>query len=49
MHNNTISCNAMYIEGVERHSNFAVWAHNIFAHNFINIQPIFYLKKVLES
>ena len=28
---------------------YAVRAHNIFAHNFLNIQLIFNLKKVLES
>ena len=28
---------------------YAVRAHNIFAHNFLNIQPIFNLQKVLES
>ena len=28
---------------------YAVKAHNIFAHNFLNIQPIFNPKKVLES
>ena len=37
------------LKGVERHSKYAVTAHNIFAHNFLNIQPIFDLKKVLES
>ena len=28
---------------------YAVRAHNIFTHNFLNIQPIFNLKKVFES
>ena len=28
---------------------YAVRAHNIFTHNFLNIQPIFNPKKVLES
>ena len=28
---------------------YAVRFHNIFTHNFLNIQPIFNLKKVLES
>ena len=28
---------------------YAVTAHNIFTHNFLNIQTIFNLKKVLES
>ena len=41
LHWNTISCNAMYVKGVKRHSKYAVRAHSIFAHNFLNIQPIF--------
>ena len=28
---------------------YAVRAHNVFTHNFLNIQLIFNLKKVLES
>ena len=28
---------------------YAVRVHNIFTHNFLNIQPIFQSKKVLES
>ena len=28
---------------------YAVTAHNFFTHNFLNFQPIFNLKKVLES
>ena len=28
---------------------YAVRAHNFFTHNFLNIQPIFNLQKVLES
>ena len=39
----------MYIEVVERHSKYAAGANNIFAYNFFNIQPIFNLKKALES
>ena len=39
----------MYGEGVKRHSKYAVRAHNIFAHNFFKVQPIFNLKKVLKS
>ena len=30
----------MYVEGVERDSKYSIGAHNIFAHNFLNIQPI---------
>ena len=37
IHKNIISCNAMHVKGVERHSKYAVRAHNIFAHNFLNI------------
>ena len=36
-------CNAMYVEDGKR-----TYTH-IFAHNFLNIQPIFNLKKVWES
>ena len=39
----------MHVEGVKRHSKYAVRAHNIFAHNFLNIELIFNPKKVLES
>ena len=45
IHLNTISCNAMYVESVKRHSKYAVRAHNIFVHNFLNVQPIFNPKK----
>ena len=33
----------------QRHSEYAVRTHNIFTHNFLNIQPIFNPEKVLES
>ena len=36
-------CNAMYVEDGKR-----TYRH-IYAHNFLNIQPIFNLQKVLES
>ena len=39
----------MYVEGVKRDSKYTIGDHNIFAHNFINIQLICNLKKVLES
>ena len=42
-------CNAMYVEGVYRDSKYTIRTHNIFAYNFLNIQLIFNLKKVLES
>ena len=42
-------CNEMYIEGVKRDSKYTIRAHNVFAHNFLNIQLIFNLRKVLES
>ena len=42
-------CNAVYVKGVERSSKYTVRIHNIFAQNFLNIQPIFNLKKVLKS
>ena len=29
--------NAKHVEGVKRHSKYAVRAHNVFAHNFLNI------------
>ena len=41
--------NAMYVEGVERDSKYSIRAHNVFAHNFLNIQLVFNPKKVLES
>ena len=44
IHQYTISCNVMYVKGVERQSKHATRAHNVFAHNFLNIQL-----KVLES
>ena len=39
-------CNAMYVEDVE--DGKRTYTH-IFAHNFLNIQPIFNPQKVLES
>ena len=39
-------CNAMYVEDVE--DGKRTYTH-IFAHNFLNIQPIFNLQKVLRS
>ena len=39
-------CNAMYVKDVE--DGKRTYKH-IFAHNFLNIQPIFNLEKVLES
>ena len=39
----------MYVKGVKRSSIYTIRAHDIFAYNFLNIQPIFNLKKVLES
>ena len=39
-------CNAMYVKDVE--DGKRTYTH-IFAHNFLNIQPIFNLQKVLES
>ena len=38
-----------YVEGVKRDSKYTIRAHDIFAYNFLNIQPIFNLKKVLKS
>ena len=43
------SCNPMHVEGVKRQSKYAVRAHSIFAHKFLNIQPIFNPKKVFKS
>ena len=34
----------MYVKGVEKDSKYTIRAHNIFAHNILNIQPIFNLK-----
>ena len=34
-----------YVEGVKRDSKYTIRAHNIFAYNFLNIQPIFNPKK----
>ena len=39
-------CNTMYVKVVE--DGKRAYTH-IFAHNFSNIQPIFYLQKVLKS
>ena len=39
-------CNAMYVEDVEERKR--TYTH-IFAHNFLNIQPIFNPEKVLEN
>ena len=39
-------CNTMYIEDVE--DGKRAYTH-IFAHNFLNIQPIFNLQEVLKS
>ena len=39
-------CNAMYVEDVE--DGKRTYRH-IYAHNFLNIQPIFNPQKVLES
>ena len=39
-------CNAMYVEDVE--DGKRTYTH-IYAHNFLNIQPIFNPQKVLES
>ena len=36
----------MYVKGVEK---YTVSAHNVFAHNFLNIQLIFNPKKVLKA
>ena len=40
------SCNAVYVKDVEDWKR--TYTH-IFTHNFLNIQPIFDLQKVLES
>ena len=34
---------------VEKDSKYTIRTHEIFAYNFLNIQPIFNLKKVLKS
>ena len=39
-------CNAMYVKDIE--DGKRTYTH-IFAHNFLNIQPIFNPQKVLES
>ena len=39
----------MHVKGVKRHSKYAVSAHSIFAHNFLNIQLIFNPKKSFEK
>ena len=56
----SIQSNVTHIEGVESSSIYTIRAEmlcmsklktilHIFAHNFLNIQPIFNPKKVLES
>ena len=47
--NTLLSCNAMYVKGVERDSKYIIMAHNIFTHNFLNIQLIFNLKKFWKA
>ena len=42
-------CNAMYVEDVEDVEDGKRTYRHINAHNFLNIQPIFNLQKVLES
>ena len=42
-------CNAMYVEDVKDVEDGKGTYTHIFAHNFLNIQPIFNQKKVLES
>ena len=56
-----LECNAIYVEDIQDRSNIPKGCNamyvkdgkrtytHIFAHNFLNIQPIFNLKKVLES
>ena len=39
-------CNAVYVEDIEDGKKTYI---HIFAHNFLNIQPIFNPQKVLES
>ena len=38
-----------YVKGVKRDSKYTIRAHDIFAYNFLNIQPIFNPEKVLKS
>ena len=47
--NHCKGCNAVYVKSVKRNSKYTVRTHNVFAHNFLNIQLIFNLKKALES
>ena len=42
-------CIQCYVEKVERLCYFETRDKHIFAHNFLNIQPIFNPQKVLES
>ena len=42
-------CNDMYVKDVKRDSKYTIRTHNIFAHNFLNIQLIYNPKHVLES
>ena len=39
----------MHANGVERHSKYVVRDHNLFANNFLNIQPIFNPKKFWKA
>ena len=39
----------MYVKCVKRSSKYTVRAHDIFTYNFLNIQPIFNLKKSFEK
>ena len=39
----------MCVKCVKRGSKYTVRGHDIFTYNFLNIQPIFNLKKVLRS
>ena len=39
----------MYAEGVKRRSKYTIRAHDIFAYNFLNLQPILNLKKFWKT
>ena len=42
-------CNAVYVRGVKKDSKYTIRAHNIFAHNFPNIQLILNLQRLSNA
>ena len=45
----SIQSNVTHVRGVERDSKYTISAYDIFAYNFLNIQPIFNPKKFWKA